>query len=168
MRGRGRAYGVSVPYEQAVAAFKHSLPRTLDEAPRGHDTAAIDEQVAQLAVEVDAGEDMVNELFDVRINDKSQIARDRLQKAERELEETRANLRRAIERRDTLANTQALKRLAAVEKALTREPMDTEEANRALRGAVRKMVMRPQEGRLDVLWHHAEELQETLFMTTPL
>lgn len=40
--------------------------------------------------------------------------------------------------------------------------MDTEAANKALRGAVRKMTMRPQEGHLDILWHHAEEPQETL------
>jgi hypothetical protein len=44
--------------------------------------------------------------------------------------------------------------------------MDTEEANKALRGAVRKMIMRPQEGLLDIFWHHAEEPQETLFYTS--
>ena len=71
-----------------------------------------------------------------------------------------------MERRDTLTSTNVKIRLAAVEKALTREPMDTEEANKALRGAVRKMIMRPQEGRLDILWHHAEEPQETLFFTS--
>jgi hypothetical protein len=54
----------------------------------------------------------------------------------------------------------------ALTKALTREPMDAEEANKALRGAVRKMIMRPQEGRLDIQWHHADEAQETLFFTS--
>jgi len=38
--------------------------------------------------------------------------------------------------------------------------------NKALRGAVRKMVMRPQEGTLDIFWHHANEPQETVFMTS--
>jgi hypothetical protein len=70
-----------------------------------------------------------------------------------------------MERRDTLISTNVKMRLAAVEKALTKDPMDTEEANKALRGAIRKMVMRSQEGRLDILWHHAEEPQETLFIT---
>jgi hypothetical protein len=28
------------------------------------------------------------------------------------------------------------------------------------------MTMRPQEGCLDILWHHAEEPQETLFVTS--
>jgi hypothetical protein len=28
------------------------------------------------------------------------------------------------------------------------------------------MIMRPQEGRLDILWHHADEPQETVFMTS--
>jgi hypothetical protein len=31
---------------------------------------------------------------------------------------------------------------------------------------VRNMIMRPQEGRLDILWHHAEEPQEMLFLTS--
>ena len=44
--------------------------------------------------------------------------------------------------------------------------MDTGEANKALRGAVRKMVMRPQEGRLEIHWHHANEPQETVFITS--
>jgi hypothetical protein len=44
--------------------------------------------------------------------------------------------------------------------------MDTEAANKALRGAVRRMVMRPQEGRLEIHWHHAEEPQETAFITS--
>lgn len=71
-----------------------------------------------------------------------------------------------MERRDALRSTNVTMRLAAVEKALTREPMDTEEANKALRGAVSKMVMRPQNARLDIWWHHADNPQETLFMTS--
>jgi len=46
------------------------------------------------------------------------------------------------------------------------EPMDTEEANKALRGAVRKMIMRPAEGTLQIHWHHADEPQEVLFVTS--
>lgn len=156
----------SVPYDQAVRAFKQSLRLTLDNAPRGNATAGIDDEIEQLRVEIDAGEDAVNELLELAISDKSPAARQRLQKYERELETLKGDLRAAVERREVLMGTNVEKRLVAVEKALTAEPMDTEEANKALRAAVRKMVMRPQEGRLNILWHHAEEPQETLFMTS--
>lgn len=157
----------SVPYAEAVSTFRHFLARTLDEAPRGNsDTAALSDRIANLQVEIDAGEDRVSELLELAISDKSRPARQALSNAEQELERARQALREALERRDTLTSTNVLKRLTAVEKALTAEPMDTEGANKALRGAARSMTMRPQEGRLDILWHHAEEPQETMFLTS--
>jgi hypothetical protein len=74
--------------------------------------------------------------------------------------------RETVARRDTLTSTNVLKRLAAVETTITKEPMDVAEANKALRGAVRKVIMRPQEGTLDILWHHADEPQEITFLTS--
>ncbi|MCK1345927.1 recombinase family protein [Bradyrhizobium sp. CW11] len=156
----------SVPYAEAVSTFRHFLSRTLDEAPRGNDTAALSDKIAQLQVEIDAGENRVAELLELTISDKSKAARQALREAEQELSGVQEALREAVERRDTLMSTNVVKRLAAVEKALTAEPMGTEAANKALRGAVRKMIMRPRDGRLDILWHHAEEPQETLFMTS--
>lgn len=156
----------SVPYYQAVSTFKAGLKRTLDTAPRGNDTADLDAEIEQLKVEIDAGEDAVNELLELAISDKSTTARDRLLKYEQELEALRDDMRSALERREVLMGANVEKRLAAVEQALTAEPMDTEEANKALRGAVSKMVMKPQEGRLHIRWHHAEQMQETLFITS--
>jgi DNA invertase Pin-like site-specific DNA recombinase len=156
----------SVPYQEAVDAFMRGLKVTLTTAPRGNDTADIEAKIEQLQIEVDAGGDRVNELFEIRIADKSKKARDELQKAERELAAAQDALRKAIEQRDAWASTNVTMRLAAVEKALTQEPMDVEVANKALRGAVRKMIMHPQEGTLDILWHHADMPQETVFMTS--
>jgi DNA invertase Pin-like site-specific DNA recombinase len=155
----------SVPYQQAVDAFLRRLKMTVDTAPRGNDNTDIVGRIEQLRVEIDAGENRVNELLEIRIADNSRAARQALERAERELAVVRDDLRKLEERRDTLASTNVTKRLAAVEKALTNEPMDVGEANKALRGAVRKMVMRPQQGTLDIYWHHAEEPQETLFIT---
>lgn len=156
----------SLPYAEAVSAFRNRLLGTLEDAPTGNDTAAMDARIEQLKGTVDAGEDYVNELLDVRISDKSRAAGQRLREAEQELERHREELRELLERRETLMSTNVKKRLAAVEKALTAEPMDTEEANKALRGAASKMVMRPQNARLDIWWHHADNPQETLFMTS--
>jgi hypothetical protein len=156
----------SVPYLQAVEAFRRRLKETLKNAPRGNDTAQLDAQIEQLSIEIDAGEDAVKELLEYAITEKSKAARDSLKNAEAELDALRETLRKTAERRDALASTNVTTRLAAVQKALTRKPMDTVEANKALRGAIHKLVMRPQEGRLDILWHHAEEPQETLFHTS--
>jgi DNA invertase Pin-like site-specific DNA recombinase len=155
----------SVPYDQAVRAFKNSLRLTLDHAPRGNDTADIDARIEQLRVEIDAGEDAVNEVWELVIANNSTTAKEKLLKYEKELEELKNELRTALERREVLMGANVEKRLAVVEKTLTVEPMATEEANKALRGAVSKMIMRPQDARLDILWHHAEQPQETLFIT---
>jgi DNA invertase Pin-like site-specific DNA recombinase len=156
----------SVPYEEAVQELRRSLPRTLDSAPRGNNTAELDAKMERLKGEIDAREDIIRELLDLTISDKSRAARQRLREAEDELDKLKKTLRETMEHRDALMSTNVLKRLAAVETALRAEPMDTGEANKALRGAVRKMVMRPQERRLDILWHHADEAQETLFFTS--
>ncbi len=161
----GTCHYESVPYQQAVEAFKRGLYVTMSNAPRGNDTTELDAKIEQMQVDIDVEEDHVNKLVDFTVVNDSSAARERLKKAEHALEQTRATLRKTVERRDTLASTNVKMRLASVEKALTADPMDTEVANKALRGAVRKMTMRPQEGRLDIQWHHAEEPQETLFMT---
>ena len=77
----------------------------------------------------------------------------------------RKRLRELTKHRDSVTSTNVKLRLAAVERALTKEPMDDAEANKALREAVRKLTMRPQEGRLDILWHHADEPQQISFIT---
>jgi DNA invertase Pin-like site-specific DNA recombinase len=156
----------SVSYQQAVEAFMRQFKRTMKEAPRGKDTAEIEDNIGQLQGEIDGGEDRVNELLEITITDRSRTARQALQKAEQELDAVRDALRKAIERREILTSTNVKTRLTSVQKALTKDPIDPEEANKALRGAVRKMVMRPQEGRLDILWHHADEAQETAFITS--
>ena len=161
----GTCHYESVPYQQAVNAFRRRLKGTLKAAPRGNDTAQIESKIEQLQIEIDAGEDHVNGLLRVRIADDSRAARDALSRAEGELIALRDGLRQAIERRDTLTSTNVMKRLAAVETALTRKPIDTEDANKALRSAVHRMVMKPKEGVLEIYWHHAEEPQEVLFVT---
>jgi len=143
----------SVAYEEAEAEIRKPIQHILDDAPRGNDTTQLDTEIQQWRGAIDAGEDTTRELLEVRMSDKSAAAERALRRAERELEEARESLRKLMERRDTLTSTNVKMRLAAVEKALTAEPMDTEAANRALRAAVLKMVMKPAEGTLDIYWH---------------
>jgi DNA invertase Pin-like site-specific DNA recombinase len=156
----------SVPYHDAEGAMRRVIHEVLDEAPRGNDTAEMDEKIGQWRTAIDAGEDRVRELLELTITDKSGVARQALHTAEQELEAAKETLRELQERRDTLTSTNVKLRLAAVEKALTGGPMNTEEANKALRGAIRKMVMRPAEGTLEIHWHHAEEPQGVVFITS--
>jgi hypothetical protein len=156
----------SVPYHEAEAEVRRLIEEIVEEAPRGNDTTQLDTEIQQLKAAIDAGEDRERELLEVRIADKSTAAERALRRAERELEEAKDSLRKLLERRDTRTSTNVKMRLAAVEKALTSEPMDIEAANKALRTAVRKMIMRPQEGRLEIHWHHAEEPQEVRFVTS--
>jgi hypothetical protein len=123
-------------------------------------------KIGQLRAVIDVGEDRVRELLEITVTDKSRAARQALHTAEEELEEAKDSLRLLIERRDTLTSINVKLRLAAVEKALTAETIDTKEANKALRGAVRKMVMKPAEGALEVHWHHADEPQQVAFITS--
>lgn len=156
----------SVPYMEAVDAFERGLPTTLNSAPRGNDTAQMDTEISALQSSIDAAGNNVGALLDISISDKSRAAKARLRDAEQELEQIKDSLRKLTARRDTLTSTNVKKRLEAVEQAFTEEPLDTEVANKALRGAVRKMIMRPQDGTLDILWHHADAPQETVFITS--
>ena len=155
----------SVPYEDAVRAFTAHLRGWIEEAPRGNNTATMDAEIEQLKGGIDAGEDHARELLELAISDKSRAAKRKLQDLESELDGMRKRLRELSEHRDSVTSTNVKLRLAAVKEALTREPMDVAEANKTLRGAVRKLVMRPQEGTLDILWHHADEPQQISFIT---
>jgi DNA invertase Pin-like site-specific DNA recombinase len=155
----------SVPYHEAEVEMRRIVHRILDDAPRGNNTAEMDRAIEKMQIEIDAREDSTHELMEIRIADKSITAERALRKAERELEEARESVRKLMERRDTLTSTNVKMRLAAVEKALTAEPMDTEATNKALRAAVRRMAMRPAKGTLEIHWHHADEPQEVVFMT---
>ncbi|MGY4605233.1 DNA invertase Pin-like site-specific DNA recombinase [Bradyrhizobium sp. USDA 4474] len=156
----------SVPYRDAEGEMRRVIYQVLEGAPRGNDTAEMDEKIGQLRAAIDAGQDRARELLELTITDKSRVAKQALNAAEQELEETTESLRKMLERRNTVTSTNVKLRLATVEKAFTGGTIDTEEANKALRGAVRKMVIRPAEGALEIQWHHADKAQEVAFITS--
>jgi hypothetical protein len=105
-------------------------------------------------VHIDVGEDqLVEELLD----HKSDALRRKLQEAEAELRQDRAELRALIARRDTLAPDRVERKLQALYKALTRKPFDVVQANAALKQAVRKITMDAQNGELSIYWRHAAD-----------
>ena len=156
----------SVPYDQAVQAFKRELKRTLRAAPVGDDMATITERLQQLEVEIDAGNSAIAELLEMTISDRSKAARNKLQQYEAELETLEREHRTLSERRDARRTASVRARLDAVRDALTGKTMDVAAANKALRGAIKSMVMHPHKATLDIEWHHAEAVQEVQFITS--
>jgi hypothetical protein len=87
---------------------------------------------------------------------------DRGSNGEAELEEVAENLRHLSARRDTLASAGVLRRLEAIEHALTQKRTNVSEANKALKQAVSKIVMDTADGTLTFHWHHADQPSEPL------
>ena len=156
----------SVPYDQAVKAFKREFKRTLRAAPIGDDMATIIERLQQLEVEIDAGNSAIAELVEITISDRSKAARSKLQQYEAELETLEREHRTLSERRDARRTANVSARLDAVREALAGKPMDVAAANKALRGVIKSMVMHPARATLDIQWHHAEAMQEVQFITS--
>jgi hypothetical protein len=156
----------SVPYHEAEAEVRRLIEHIVEEAPRGKNTADIEREIEGLEAYLDVIDEDIRDLLEARIEDKSAAAQRALREAEEKREDIADTLRERRDRRDALTSANVTARLAAVQAALTAKLMDTEAANKALRAAVRKMVMRPAEGALEIYWHHAEEPQEVYFATS--
>jgi len=107
----------------------------------------------------------VQDLLAISIEEKSVMARRNLKQREQDLSETEGRLRELRERRDNLARAGVLRRLEAIERTLHATPLNRPKANAALREAIERMVMFPNEGRAEVYWRHASEPQDTVLMT---
>jgi len=64
--------------------------------------------------------------------------------------------------RDTLTTASVRDRLKAAQDALTRRDKSVSAINQALRQAMRRIMLDPEQGRLWVQWHHSEEIQDVL------
>jgi predicted nuclease with TOPRIM domain len=100
--------------------------------------------------------DEARELVDELIREKSNAKRAELRAKEHKLEETREKLRTLRAHKDTLASPYVLRRLRALEQALTHKPLSVVEVNRALKEAVGRIVINPETAELLLHWHHAE------------
>jgi hypothetical protein len=155
----------SVPYGQAEGALRRSADIIIELAPRGRNTAEIQDQIERLDVLTDVLVDQARDLADEYMSAKSSALRRRLREKEAELERAMDDLRSLRERRDALTTTMVALRLSTMHEALKQEPFNVKAANAALKQAIKKMVMHPEDGRLDIHWHHSEEPQDVMFHT---
>jgi hypothetical protein len=112
-------------------------------------------------------EDEAEELADIAATEKSEVARRRLREREQELREAREHVRLLRARRDTLASASVLRRLAAIERALTQKPLNISDVNKVLKQAVSKIVMDTDWGTLTFHWHHADDPSEPITFAWP-
>jgi DNA invertase Pin-like site-specific DNA recombinase len=152
----------AIPERADVAeeGFVRSIRGIIDEAPRGKDTAELEQQIAKADVEADVLFDMAQELLAISIEEKSAAARKSLSEREAALADAEERVRRLRERRDKLATASVRRRLSAIEQALTERPLDVHKANAALREAAERMIIFPAEGRIEIYWRHADEPQD--------
>jgi DNA invertase Pin-like site-specific DNA recombinase len=140
--------------EQAVTANAKAI---IGDAPRGLETPELERKIQGQDTEVSALLDETRELVALAIRDKSEAASIRLRERELELEVARERLRELRTQRDTLAKPNVERRLTAVQEALTRKKINVSQTNKALKQAVRIIVMNPEEATLAIHWHHAKE-----------
>jgi DNA invertase Pin-like site-specific DNA recombinase len=163
MRAGGCAY-LAVRYSIVEEALRQHAPQLVKEAPRGKSTAALDKQIEALQSNTDAAEDRVFDLADLAARERSPTASRRLAEMERQLKAYQRELRDLRATRDTLTAASVKGRLNAVERVLSTDT-DTTEINRALRDAIRRIVVDPENGMLWVRWHHSDETQGVLCVT---
>jgi hypothetical protein len=136
------------------------------DAPRGRDIADLEEAIRYAENLEGSNSDLIEELLELMIEDRSLAARQRLRSLETEMEEARDNAAELRKRRDTMTSASVMRKLDGIWETLSQSPLNIAEANRALKQALRKMVMRPTEGRLEIHWNHTDEPQEINLYTS--
>jgi hypothetical protein len=150
---------LAVPYTLAEEALRSHARTLVAKAPRGKSTAALEKRIDALQANADHLENLTFALADDFAIERSVAAKRRLSNAEAELKVVQKNLRDLRAQRDTLTTRSVRDRLKAVQRVLT-SALSVEETNQALRQAIRRIVLDPEQGMLWVQWHHSEELQD--------
>jgi hypothetical protein len=160
MRAAGCKY-LAVPYPLIEQALMENVKTLVATAPRGKTTVALEKQIDAMQANADRLENRTFELADLAASEKSVAARRRLSEAEAELKVLQKSLRDLRAQRDTLTTASVRDRLKAVQEALSSNK-DVTEINQALRQAIRRIALDPEQGRLWVQWHHSDEIQDIL------
>jgi DNA invertase Pin-like site-specific DNA recombinase len=163
MKAGGCKY-LAVRYDTVEKTLRDNARRLIKDAPRGKSTAALEKQIDELQANADAAEQRVFDMADLYAQERSNTARRRLSAMERELKDYQKQLRDLRAQRDTRTTASVKDRLKAVERALTGNE-DVTEVNKALRDAIRRIVLDPEQGHLWIRWHHSEEIQDIMFVT---
>ncbi len=161
-KAHAKAHGceyLAVRYETVVEALRANARTIIEEAPRGADTAELEQEIAGLDHVVGELNQDLEFARDEAIRHKSKAMAAALGPKEAELREAARELQRLRERRDAIASGYVMKRLEALRAALEQEPFDASAANNALRQAAQAIVVDPT-GSLTFWWHHSDTVTE--------
>lgn len=147
----------AVRYEDVEQAFRHNAVSIIREAPRGKDTAEIEDEISRLEEHLSATAEQAHDIADELVMQKSDVLRQRLADKEAGIERLRENIRELRARRMALAAPFVLNRLRALRDALRRKPLKVADVNKALKEAVSRIVIDPEAGQLAIYWHHSTE-----------
>jgi DNA invertase Pin-like site-specific DNA recombinase len=157
----GKCRYETVPYQQAEDSFCATIDFTIEDAPRGRDTADLEETIRDAENLVSVLSDEMGELLELRIVDRSMAARERLKAVETQMEGARDKAAELNKRLDSMTSGSVKRKLDSISNVLRQSPVNIGEANRVLKQAIRKMVMDPARGRIEIHWHHTDEPQQT-------
>jgi DNA invertase Pin-like site-specific DNA recombinase len=153
---------LAVPYPLVEEALRTNAKALIAAAPRGKSTAALEKHIDALQANADRLENHTFELADLAARERSVAARRRLSAAETELRDLQRDLRELRAQRDTLTTASVRDRLKAVQDTLTGKGKSVTETNQALRQAIRRMLLDPEQGRIWVQWQHSDEIQDII------
>ncbi|MFB6459297.1 recombinase family protein [Bradyrhizobium tunisiense] len=160
----GECRYLAVRYEAVETALKSNVHQLIKEAPRGKSTAELEREIERLQANADAAEQKTFDLAELAAQERSPAARRALRDTEQQLKDLQKRLRELRSQRDTLTTASVKDRLKAVQQALSGK-MDVVEINKALRDAMRRIVIDPEQGHLWIRWHHSDEVQDILCIT---
>jgi hypothetical protein len=160
-RAKGCNYQ-AIRYEDAEKALRVNAEAIFENAPRGQDTSELERQIQGLEYEYEELADEAEFLTDQLVTKQSAVLRQRLDRAEREMASMKGALRDRRAERDKLAGPYVLKRLAAVRDSLLAEETCVATVNKALKQAVRQIVLDAEAGTLTIRWDHAGEAAQNI------
>ncbi len=152
----------AVPYRHVEDALVTNATAICRDAPRGLSSAELEEEIESQDIIVGVLSDDARDLADELLVAKSPALRRLLLEKEDELRLAQDSLAELLARRDALAQPFVGRRLAALRDALAQRPLDVEQANKALREAVSKIVMDPEAASLSIHWHHSAQTTDNV------
>jgi DNA invertase Pin-like site-specific DNA recombinase len=155
-RAKGCKYQ-AVRYESVEEALRVNIKAIIEDTPRGLETAEIEQAIRKQDFVVDDLRDEVEQLLALATGEKSEAARVALREKERQHEAARESLRELRTRQDMVAKPNVQRRLSAVLAALTRKKINVSEANIAIKQAMQKIMIDPEQATLTISWHHLAE-----------
>lgn len=147
---------MAVPYRDVEEVLTKNIDALIEDAPRGTDTDELDMKIRGLDELVsDLGEE-AQALLDEWLETRSPTVRAAQHAKEVEWKKATKRLREYRERRDRLAHPFVMQRLTRLRGAVCASPMSVVDVNSALKEAMEKVVLDPEEGKLCIHWRDSD------------